>query len=242
MANNECSGPAVLAALMRYVYSIENRRYTYRFVMNPETIGSITYLSRNFEHLKKNLIAGVVLTCVGDDRDYSIVESRYANTLADKSLKQILESKERYTAYKFLQRSSDERQYNAPGIELPVVGFSRTKCGAFPEYHTSADNMGLISPSGLQGAYETLVQWIDCMEYNRNYYVTVLGEPQLGKRGLYPTVSQKGSYNEVKAMVDFIAYADGLNDLFDISRLIGVPAYNLIPIIQKLVSNDLIRG
>lgn len=86
MANNECSGPVVLAAIMRYVKSLKDRKYTYRFVLNPETIGSITYLSRNLEQLKERLIAGIVLSCVGDDRDYSIIHSRYNNTLADKSL------------------------------------------------------------------------------------------------------------------------------------------------------------
>lgn len=242
MANNECSGPVLLAALVRFVNSIKQRRFTYRFVLNPETIGSITYLSRNLQHLKEKLIAGIVLSCVGDDRDYSIIESRYADTLADKSLKSILEAKGKYTTYSFLKRGSDERQYNAPGIELPVVGFCRTKYCEYPEYHTSADNMELISPAGLQGSYETIVQWIDSMEHNRNYQTTVLGEPQLGRRGLYPTVSQKGSYDEVKAMIDLIAYADGKNDLFDISRIIGAAPFDLIPIIQKLMKNGILRG
>ena len=242
MANNECSGPVLLSALMRYVNALPKRRYTYRFVLNPETIGSITYLSRNLEHLKEKLVAGIVLSCVGDDRDYSLIESRYADTIADKSLKSVLGAQGAYTAYPFLKRGSDERQYNAPGIELPVVGFSRTKYHEYPEYHTSADNMDLISPAGLQGAYDTIVRWIYCMENNRKYSMTVLGEPQLGKRGLYPTVSRKGSYDEVSAMFNLIAYSDGKNDLFDISRIIGVPPYDLVPVVRKLEENDLIRG
>ena len=242
MANNECSGPVLLSALMRYVNALPKHRYTYRFVLNPETIGSITYLSRNLEHLKEKLVAGIVLSCVGDDRDYSLIESRYADTIADKSLKSVLGAQGAYTAYPFLKRGSDERQYNAPGIELPVVGFSRTKYHEYPEYHTSADNMDLISPAGLQGAYDTIVRWIYCMENNRKYSMTVLGEPQLGKRGLYPTVSRKGSYDEVSAMFNLIAYSDGKNDLFDISRIIGVPPYDLVPVVRKLEENDLIRG
>lgn len=241
MANNECSGPAVLAALIRFVNAMERRRYTYRFVLNPETIGALTYLSCNIAHLKKNLTAGIVLSCVGDDRDYSIIHSRYGETVADKSLTSILKTKRMQSEYSFMERGSDERQYNAPGIELPVVGFCRSKYGEYPEYHTSEDNMGLISPSGLQGAYETMVQWINCMEYNKKYKVTVLGEPQLGKRGLYPTISQKSNYDGVMVMRDFIAYADGRNDLFDIAGIIGAAPYELIPIINKLVENDLIR-
>ncbi len=242
MANNECSGPVVLSALMRYVNSLTKRKYTYRFVLNPETIGSITYLSYNLEHLKKKMIAGLVLSCVGDHRDYSIVHSKYADTIADKALLNILKGKQSYTEYSFLKRGSDERQYNAPGVELPVVGFCRSKYGEYPEYHTSADNMGLISPAGLYGAYETVVQWIDCLELNEKYKVNVLCEPQLGRRGLYPTISRKGIYLEFVAMKDFIAYADGRNDLFDISEIIGVPPYKLIPIVKKLIDVGLISN
>ncbi|MBQ9234154.1 MAG: DUF4910 domain-containing protein [Lachnospiraceae bacterium] len=242
MANNECSGPVVLAALARYVNSLKNRHYTYRFVLNPETIGSITYLSYNYESLKEKMIAGIVLSCVGDDKEYSIIKSRYGNTIADRSLLSVIKRKPHFKEYSYLKRGSDERQYNAPGIELPVVGFCRSKYGTFPEYHTSADNMDFISPEGLGGAYETVVQWISCMEYNKKYKVTVLGEPQLGKRGLYPTVSQKGSYDEVKALIDFIAYADGRNDLFEISEIIDVNPFDLLSIVNKLLDNGLIVG
>ena len=89
MANNECSGMVLLSALIRHVKSMGKHRYTYRFVLNPETIGAITYLSRNLEALKKHVIAGIVLSCVGDERDYSILESKYADTLADRSLKSV---------------------------------------------------------------------------------------------------------------------------------------------------------
>ena len=244
MANNECSGPALMAELIRYVNALPDRRYTYRFAIVPETIGSITYLSTNdrMKYMKQNVIAGFNLSCVGDDRDYSIVHSKYGDTLADRVLENVLKTHTggRYTAYSFLQRGSDERQYNAPGVELPVVCYCRSKFGEYPEYHTSADNMGLVSPSGFQGSYDVMSQVIDALEYNRNYKVSVYGEPQLGKRGLYPTVSRKGSYDAVKAMVDFIAYADGRNDLIGISDLIGVSVRELIPVIQKLLSNDLL--
>ena len=241
MANNECSGPVLLVALARYVNSLKDRQYTYRFVLNPETIGSITYLSRNLEHLKKNVIAGVVLSCVGDDHHYSMIASRYANTLADKALETILCDKENYEYYSFLKRGSDERQYNAPGIELPVVGFCRSKYGEFPEYHTSADNMSYVSAKGFEGSFEVMKDWINCLEWNGYYRMTVLGEPQLGKRGLYPTVSQKGSYDGVMAMMNLITYCDGRNDLFDLSDLIDVAPQELIPIVQKLLEHGLLE-
>ena len=101
--------------------------------------------------------------------------------------------------------------------------------------------MDLISPAGLQGAYETMVRWIYCMENNGRYKMTVLCEPQLGKRELYPTVSRKGTYDEVSAMFNLIAYSDGKNDLFDISKMIGVAPYDLVPIVKTLEENHLLR-
>lgn len=245
MANNECSGPALSGELVKYVMSLPQRRYTYRFVFVPETIGSITYLSQgeHLSNLQKSMVAGFNLSCVGDDRDYSIVESRHADTLADRVLKNVLHyhTDNKYSTYSFLKRGSDERQYNAPGVDLPVVGFCRSKFGEYPEYHTSADDLSLVSPEGLQGAYDVMTQVIDALEMNQSYQVQVLCEPQLGKRGLYPTTSQKGSYDKVKSMVNFIAYADGKTDLIDISNKILVPIGELIRVVKKLKVSNVIK-
>lgn len=245
MANNECSGPALSGELVKYVMSLPQRRYTYRFVYVPETIGSITYLSQrdHLSKLKKSMVAGFNLSCVGDNRGYSIVESKHADTLADRVLKNVLHyhTDNKYSTYSFLKRGSDERQYNAPGVDLPVVGFCRSKFGEYPEYHTSADDLSLVSPEGLQGAYDVMKQVIDVLEMNQRYQVQVLCEPQLGKRGLYPTTSQKGSYDKVKSMVNFIAYADGKTDLIDISNKIIVPIDELIRVVKKLKANNVIK-
>ena len=101
--------------------------------------------------------------------------------------------------------------------------------------------MTVVSPEGFQGSYEVMTQAITTLEHNGYYRIKVLCEPQLGKRGLYPTISQKGSYDEVKAMTNFIAYADGKNDLIDISDLIHVPTGKLIEISQNLMNNDLLE-
>lgn len=240
MANNECSGPALSVALAKFIKE-KPRYYTYRFIYIPETIGSITYLSRNLEVLKKNTVAGFVLSCVGDNRDYSYVKTRYGNTITDKllenTLKHLVPS---HKDYSFYHRGSDERQFNAPGVDLPVCSVSRTKYGAYPEYHTSKDNLNLISPEGFAGEYEVMTKSLLVLENNFKYRINVFCEPQLGKRGLYPTISQKGSYSSIIALRDFIAYADGTNTLLDISELINIPAYELISIKDKLFENKLI--
>lgn len=242
MANNELSGPAVAIYLAKWLKSIQKRRYTYRIIFIPETIGSITYLSQNLEYLKKHVIAGFNISCVGDNRTFSYVASRYGNTLADKAAKNVLQFYyPDYKFYSFLQRGSDERQYNAPGVDLPVCAICRSKYGEYPEYHTSKDNLNFISPEGLAAAFEVYKQCIIAIENNYKYKIKVLCEPQLGKRGLYPTISQKGSSKAVKTITDFIAYADGNNDLIDISNIIGVPVKELLPIVEKLKSNDLLE-
>lgn len=241
MANNELSGPCVTIHLADMISKLKKRRYTYRIVFIPETIGSITYLSLNYKEMKSKVVAGFNITCVGDDRTYSYIPSRYGDTLADKVAQNVLGYHyPGYNKYSYLQRGSDERQYCAPGIDLPVCVICRTKFAEYPEYHTSLDNLDLISPSGLQGTYEVLSKIILALESNYNYKINCLCEPQLGKRGLYPTVSRKGSYDQIKAMVDFIAYADGKNDLIDISNIIHVPVEVLVGIAEKLQENNLL--
>ncbi|MBQ9140638.1 MAG: DUF4910 domain-containing protein [Lachnospiraceae bacterium] len=240
MANNELSGPVLAVEIVKWLKTLD-RSLSYRLVIVPETIGSITYLSKNLEVMQKNTIAGFVLSCVGDNRTYSYIESRNADTLADKVMQNVLKyAYPEYKRYSFLERGSDERQYNAPGVDLPVCGFCRSKYVEYPEYHTSADNMSLISPEGLQGAFDVMQQVLTALEYNKYYRTNCLCEPQLGKRGLYPTVSRKGIYDEVKKLTNLIAYADGKNDLIDISNKIGVPVCELTENLEKLLANGLL--
>lgn len=242
MANNECSGPALIIELARYLNALPRRRYSYRLVLAPETIGALTYISKNLPHLQSHVKAAFNLTCVGDDRTYSIVHSRYGDTLADKVLTNVLKFHyPEYRDYDYTKRGSDERQYQAPGVDVPMVAFCRSKYHVFPEYHTSADDLDFISPGGLQGSFDVMKKVINALEYNRNFKITTLGEPQLGRRGLVPTMSDKTTYQQTLALKDLIAYADGTNDLIDISDIINVPTDRLIPLIDKLIECRLFR-
>lgn len=244
MANNECSGPALMVHLANWIKAMPKRKYTYRIIFVPETIGAITYLSRNLEVMKQNIIAGFNITCVGDNRTYSMVSSRYENTLADQALNNILQNHyPDYKRYSYLKRGSDERQYQAPGVDLPVVCFCRSKYHEYPEYHTSADNLSIISPEGFQGSYEVMTKCIEALEYNEYYQVTCLCEPQLGKRGLIPTVSSKDTSLEKQAqdIKNIVGYADGEIDLFELSDMIRVSTDDLIPLIRKLLDRGLLR-
>ena len=240
LANNELSGPGVLTFLIKWILS-QPRKYSYRVVFIPETIGSITYLSRNLETMKRNIIAGFNLSCVGDDRAYSFLPSRAGDTLADRAARNVLRHRHPdFVSYSFLQRGSDERQYCSPGVDLPVASVMRTKYGQYPEYHTSLDDLNLVTPAGLEGSYKAYQDCIELLERNETYRSNVLCEPQLGRRGLYPTLSTKASGASVQNMMDFLAYADGTNDLLKISDTIQVPPWELYPIIEKLMSAGLL--
>lgn len=242
MANNELSGPVVTTFLAKWLKELPKRKYTYRIVFIPETIGSITYLSRNITAMKENVIAGFNISCVGDERTYSCLASRYGNTLADKVVLHIMKHKyPDYNMYSYLERGSDERQYCSPGVDLPLVGVMRSSYGYYPEYHTSLDDLTLVTPEGLAGSYELLQECIIALEKNETYKVECLCEPQMGKRGLYSLTTKEGTYLERVRMMNIIAYADGKNDLLDISNIINAPIGELYSIIDKLSEKGLIN-
>ena len=174
LANNELSGPTVTTYLAKWIQS-QPREYTYRIIFIPETIGSICYLSKNNEIMKKNVVAGYNVSCVGDDNAYSYLPSRNEKTISDKIALHVLKyTHPDFVKYTYLDRGSDERQYCSPGIDLPIASVMRTKYGAYKEYHTSLDNLDYISAKGLFGAYEVLTKCIECIEKNKTYKTTPL--------------------------------------------------------------------
>ncbi len=244
MGNNELSGPVVAAALARWIGSLPQRRYSYRILFIPETIGSIVYISRNLKELRERVRAGFIVNCCGDERVYSFLPSRAGDTLSDRMALHVLRHHASdFVRYDFSDRGSDERQYCSPGVDLPIASIMRSKYSAYPEYHTSLDDLSLITPRGLAGAYDAFSRSILGIERNRRYRTTVLGEPNLGSRGLYPTLSQVGGAGaaKIRYMMDVLAYSDGEHDLLAIADIIGCPIWELYDILRSLVENELLE-
>ncbi|OGG71145.1 aminopeptidase [Candidatus Kaiserbacteria bacterium RIFCSPHIGHO2_12_FULL_53_13] len=242
MANNELSGPAVTTFLARWIASVP-RTHTYRIIFIPETIGSLVYLSKNMKSMKKNIIAGFNINCVGDERAYSYLPSRNGGTLSDRVALHVLHSRHPgFIAYTYLDRMSDERQYCSPGVDLPVASVMRSRYGSYPEYHTSLDNLKLVTSAGLQGSYEVLRECLEVIEKSQRYRAVHCGEPQLGKRGLYPTLSHRNSVQSAQRLLDVLAYADGTNDVLAIAEKIKIPAKDLFPVINTLIKARLVKS
>jgi aminopeptidase-like protein len=242
MANNELSGPAVTTYLAKWIKS-QPREYTYRIIFIPETIGSICYLSKNLDVMKKNIIAGYNISCVGDDNAYSYLPSRDEDTISDRIALHILEkSHSDFVKYNYLDRGSDERQYCSPGIDLPIASVMRTKYGEYEEYHTSLDNLDYISSEGLFGAYEVLTKCIDCIESNKIYKATTLCEPQMGRRNLRPTLGASTNMAaDVKLMSNILVYADGEYDLLDMANKLNISMHEMLQSIGILVEEGLLK-
>lgn len=239
MANNELSGPCVTTALAAWLAD-RDRHYSYRFIFVPETLGALCYLSRHLAELKSRMLAGFVMTCLGDDRAWSLMPSRNGQTLADRAARRVLRDTP-HTEYSFLERGSDERQYCSPGIDLPVASIMRSKYMTYPEYHTSLDNLALVTPTGLGASLEMHQRLVDRIETASIPVATILGEPKMSDRGLRPTLGTRGLAQSGKVMMHLLVYADGSNTIDDIAELVGVPVDELQRIADELASHGLLR-
>ncbi len=241
MANNELSGPIVSMGLINFFLKKKLNK-TLRFIFIPETIGSISYLSKNLKYLKENVIGGYNLSCIGDERQHSCMFSKYQNSPSDEALIEaykLLKIKN-FKVYPFLKRGSDERQFNSPGIDLKISSIFRTKYGEYPEYHTSLDNFNLVTLKGCNGGFNVVRKSIETLLERIYPKCRIMCEPQMGKRGLYPTLSTKNTNKLTISYMDFLQYADGTNSLEKISKLIKLDLKFVRKIYRILYKNNLV--
>jgi len=244
LANNELSGPLVMAFLYQKIRAIKKRRWTYRFVITPETLGAVCYLSRRGDHLKKHLIAGYQITCVGDAGKFTYKCSRRGNSIADRVVTRVLRKMGKHSILPFdPSMGSDERQYCSPGFNLPVGSLMRTMYGCYPEYHTSLDNKEFISFGAMVkslGVYFELVKALEGCDLLEN--TVKYGEPQLGKRGLYPSLgSSKTIDSKVSAMLWCLNLADGSRDSLAIAEDSGLPMQYILKAVSVLLKAGLLK-
>lgn len=242
MANNELSGPIVSMSLIKHFSKEKSLNKTLRFIFIPETIGSITYLSKNFIHLKRNIIGGFNLSCIGDERQHSCMFTKYKDTASDRALLEAYKKLGiKYNIYPFLERGSDERQYNSPGIDLPIASIFRSMYGEYPEYHTSDDNFNLVTKKGINGGFRVAKKCIEILLDEIIPKNRIMCEPYMNNKKLYPLFpSQKKKKIFSKQCMNFLQYADGKNSLKKISSLININQAQAKKIYKILIQKKLI--
>jgi len=174
--------------------------------------------------------------------DYSYVASRWGETLADRVAKHVLSRlSSSYVQHTFLERQSDERQYGSALVDLPYVALSRTKYGCYDEYHTSLDDFTVVTSEGLAGGFRMFKECVDALELNRVYSATIPFEPQLGKRGLYPTLGGGKVSASVDALLNVLTYCDGTTDLLAVAEVCNLSMREASDALRVLEENGLVR-
>lgn len=236
MANNELSGPLAQAFLYQQLAALPKRRFTYRFLFAPETIGVIAFLAERGDQLKEKLHAGYVLTCCGDNGPFTYKRSKHRVSAADRAAEHVLKyHSSKHSVLEFSVGGSDERQYCSPGFNLPVGSLMRTPYQRYKEYHTSLDNKAFISFTALCETVEAYYRICCVLEMNKKYINTIAHcEPQLGKRGLYPSsVDPLFNREETHRLLHFLSFADGHMDLLQIAEWRNESALLYSDIISK---------
>ena len=242
LCNDNLSGIAVAVQLAKYLSSAR-RRYSYRFVFLPVTIGSITWLSMH-EHEASRVKHGLVLTCVGDSGNTTYKKSRQGDAEIDRAASHVLKhSGSKYEIAEFSPYGYDERQYCSPGFNLPVGCLMRTPNGRFPEYHTSADDLNFVRPSSLADSLDKCIRILDLLDQNRTWInLNPKCEPQLGRRGLYHTSGgPQGPAFDDLALLWVLNLSDGSHSLLEIAERSGMTFATIHQAAQALQAVGLLR-
>lgn len=242
LANDGLSGVAVAAYLAKHLHSLD-RRYTYRFIFVPATIGAITWLSLN-EAKVINITHGLILPLLGDPGKSTYKKSRRGDAEIDRIVAHVLRhSGADYALIDFEPYGYDERQFCSPGFNLPVGCLMRTPGGLYPEYHSSADNLELVQPQYLADSWAKCVAIADILENNRLYVnQNPKCEPQLGRRGLYRAFGTELRKEDTQRAIQWVLnFSDGKHTLLDIAERSGLNFNMLKQATDLLLQYDLVK-
>lgn len=255
MANNELSGPLTLLGLYQRIKSWPKRRFTYRFLLNPETIGSLCFLHNYSSHLKDKLTYGLILTCTGGPNNtMRYKESRTRDNVLNKLVQRLVDKDgSELELIKFTPVSgSDERQYCSPGFNFPIGQLSRTPYGQYAGYHNSLDDKEFMDVRQVQRSIDQVERLLKSAEISgKALNLAPYGEPQLGKRGLYPNMnspenrakssdSKLDGRKQLEAILSVLSDADGRTDLIDVYDRISVSPDEITEVIERLEEQNLL--
>ena len=230
LANNELSGPLVLTALSKI---LKPSKYTIKLLLIPETIGAIAYIKKNLNFLRQNLVAGINISCVGDKGKFSLISSLSENTYADKISLRILK-KRNFKKYSFLDRGSNERQFGCQNLNLPFVTICRSRFGDYKQYHTSADNLKILSEKNLRESTILIRDIIYEIQKNRIFLKNTTCEPFLTKYNLVNLIGGPKKDRYFQEIQNIVAYAGKDFDIKELSIKLKINFKKVLEIIMKL--------
>ena len=246
MANDSLSGVLLTAMLARHINSNRNRKWTYRIVFVPETIGAIAYLKINEEKMKM-IDFGLQVTTVGGPGSYQVKESFNPDHVVNSILKNVLDqSKEKYEIKEFDIHGSDERQYSSPGFRINMTTLAKDIYYTYPQYHSSLDNLDFVNGAQIAETFELYVQVIDQIEKLKIYErVDPHGEPMLSQHGLYEifggSLLPNLKISHLDLVLSVLFLSDGLMPTSQISSRLKVELESVEKICQLLVSKNMLR-
>jgi aminopeptidase-like protein len=238
LGNDNLSGVVLLWALARTLLH-QQLRYTYRLLWSPGTLGPLCWLARNADSLDR-VAHGLAVACVGDSGPLRYKRSRRGEAVIDRAGSHVVAGTPGGLVESWEPLGGDERQFCSPGFNLPVGVLTRTPHGRFPEYHSSADDLALVSGPALAGAFRAALRIIDVAESNGSYRnLSPFGEPQLGRRGLYQHVPD--GTNAEAALLWVLNLSDGTNDVLAIAERSGLPYGAIVEAIRTLERHELLE-
>jgi aminopeptidase-like protein len=241
-ANDNLSGVVLAAWLAAELSRRPSRRWTYRFLFAPGTLGALVWLERHRDAAER-VRAGLVLTGLGDGSGLSYKRSRRGDSLVDRTLEHVLRSEPQTRVLPFSPYGYDERQFCSPGFDLPVGRLSRGVHGEYAEYHTSADDLSFVSPPQLAASAAVLERVVDVLERDRTFRNTSpYGEPQLGRRGLYRDLGATpvDRASQEMALLWVLNLSDGTAGLLEVADRSGLPFAVIADAAQRLVEAELL--
>ena len=240
LANDNLTGIVVATALTSLLAGRE-RRYSYRFVFVPATIGAIAWLSLNQDRLDR-IKAGLVLALLSHPGGVTYKKSRRGDTLVDNVFEHLLSDTEGARCLDFSPIGYDERQFCSPGLDLPMGCLMRTPNGQYPEYHTSADDLELVSPEAVVDSLRLCLDAVSVLEGNACYLNRQpFGEPQLGRRGLYRAHGRQAGTADLQAAMPWVLnQSDGSHSLLDIAQRGGIEFGLVRQAADKLSAHELL--
>jgi len=241
LGNDNFSG-IILNTLIGNYLKEKKLNYSYRIIFIPETIGSIYYIKNNLKKLKKNILAGYVLSCLGSGRKINILQKYKENISSSLINNFMLKSSYKYLHNDWKERGSDERQFCSPNTNLPFSLITKDKFFEYKEYHTSLDDINFIKNNDILHSFNFFKKFINYIEKQKIYLSLNNVEPFLSKYNLYSKISSSFKKNKDQVnLINIVDYCDGNKTIIEIANLLKINIKNINRLVKILIKNKIIK-